>query len=453
MIKIEICKGPIFIFEIQNMNHDLTVTKNFNSNASPNFERERLEFIDRYFFYRPESVLSRQDVRAEIKAEINSLLIYQQMFLLPTPPAERLSKIFDGKSDHQWYAEMIVKALRNNHGRGFSTLIENCSQGLLSSKEKGSDVWLASLAGILSPCYSDRRESCAIQDNPGFIDDIANKLIEAVCENVTTASPALNRIFKGIINYNLRNADIENLDLPFTWKAKALTSNQFISLLEAMASQSGEYLKFTNFLKASSIREFIVAVVNDVVSQPDQILPIEISPRLLNAVINEVNSDKITDYLDLMIQKCPSMETVGYGSETAISNLRKAKSATDFLPGVFIDVGRTLVEYPRIGESRLSDFAEAFIKITPIDYRVTIFTGGDPISTTDELRKLGVPERFLPVQSKNKFVGKRLELVIDDTSPDIQGFAADKYIRPDLDTFMRSNPFNNIGAGLVSGLK
>lgn len=96
---------------------------------------------------------------------------------------------------------------------------------------------------------------------------------------------------------------------------------------------------------------------------------------------------------------------------------------TETLPGVFVDVDDTLYNYEGIIESTQTYLMKKIEDGIP----VTVFTGGDPKEAAEKLKKCGIDGRLLDVKSKSDYIGKTLEVCIDDTKPPRQGFMAKTY--------------------------
>lgn len=109
-----------------------------------------------------------------------------------------------------------------------------------------------------------------------------------------------------------------------------------------------------------------------------------------------------------MIEKNPNLnENAG----------RETNETPEILKGLFVDVEGTLIKDGALDKILVK-------KIESFNGPVTIFTDNNsPEYLSEQLRKLGFPEKFLPVVSKKDFrgEGKVLEYLIDDLSPSLQG--------------------------------
>ena len=116
--------------------------------------------------------------------------------------------------------------------------------------------------------------------------------------------------------------------------------------------------------------------------------------------------------------------------ELSYDSLEKIYNAPcdEKVKGVYVDVDGTLIVDGKLNlklVKRLKEYTEA-------GKTVRAFTGADPNE------KEGILEGFaelkgvleFPVLPKSQFKGKLLEVVIDDSMPEIQGFGAEEYMHP-----------------------
>jgi len=126
----------------------------------------------------------------------------------------------------------------------------------------------------------------------------------------------------------------------------------------------------------------------------------------------------------------PNIATLAGGFTAAeVANNLTTRISGDTVPGVFVDVDGTLlhsnslVPYSKDIESNL---LEAMGRGIP----VTVFSGGDPKVQSARLLASGADPRLAEVRSKRDYVGKRLEVLIDDTPAAVGGFGAERYMSP-----------------------
>jgi len=190
----------------------------------------------------------------------------------------------------------------------------------------------------------------------------------------------LDRIIRPIMELNITHLE-ENPD-GFIFKPDILTNPDFIR--EFSLSKEVKYDPYlADFCKASSIGEFFPVYVENLIKE--------------KKLERETNFNEVT-------------------------------------PGVFIDVVGTFIEYDHYDEEKKKSVYKKCELIEEYALRkleqgipVTIFTSGDLEEYTEKLRQFGVDERLLDLKSKSDYVGKTLEVCVDDTAPSIQGFRAKTY--------------------------
>lgn len=102
----------------------------------------------------------------------------------------------------------------------------------------------------------------------------------------------------------------------------------------------------------------------------------------------------------------------------------------DLACGVFIDVDDTLIsgkwdsKTGKVGYIVKPLIQEYALRKISEGRNVTIFTGGDPKVASETLDKTGLDKKLVMVKPKAEFIGRTLEICVDDTIPAIQGFRA-----------------------------
>ena len=249
---------------------------------------------------------------------------------------------------------------------------------------------------------------------------IARKLMEHIMTR--PEKNCLDRIVYPVLNYNMSNADFSNLEKPFDLMAGP----------EAIASLAQTMPKVAAHLQARNAKELLTVTMQ----QNESLwtfLPLDLATNkpayteldLLKKVQTEIDPDVLHTYLvhHWNLQDQPD-EVVNV--DTLVENSRLAKESKDameVIPGTFVDVEGTLLRHGEVDHT----FIQKLEAQKAAGETVVIFSGGDPVTLTEKLRSLGVPETLLPVQSKSDYRGKKLEFVVDDTNPRIQGFSTDNY--------------------------
>lgn len=113
-----------------------------------------------------------------------------------------------------------------------------------------------------------------------------------------------------------------------------------------------------------------------------------------------------------------------------VENLREAmevkqveSDSDSTLHGIYVDVEGTLIKKKAIDPDLHTYLLGKMEEGTP----VVVFTGGDPNEQSTKLKELGADARLQDVRSKSEYLGKTLEICIDDTNPSRQGFRAERH--------------------------
>lgn len=223
------------------------------------------------------------------------------------------------------------------------------------------------------------------------------------------------RIVEPILEYNINN--VTNLD-KFSFKPDCLMSKEYQKLYENKAKgQSGcdefgeKHELMHNFIKSKTPKDFILSLIKSSIKIPTS------DPRIVLNIINQIKDDVDKNELDSYVAKFYSTEGKSNSAKELIENIQESEKAMELEKGIFVDVDGTLVVDGKLNTA----LTETLKKSSD---RVVIFSGGDSETQTEKLRNLGFPEEFLPVVSKDKYKGKMLERLIDDTPPSYQGFDA-----------------------------
>jgi hypothetical protein len=147
--------------------------------------------------------------------------------------------------------------------------------------------------------------------------------------------------------------------------------------------------------------------------------------------IQGFSSSRETEYAPHLVDFCKSA-SIGEFFPKYVESLRKEEelgpvlNANEVVPGIFIDVEGTLVEYDRDDDfyKRLASTQEYALRKMDEGIPVTIFTGAHLEDAVEELKSAGVDERLCDVKPKGEFIGRILETCVDDTAPTMQGFRA-----------------------------
>lgn len=226
----------------------------------------------------------------------------------------------------------------------------------------------------------------------------------------------LERIIGPVAAYNLAHISPEHLDADFPYRP----IDPEIRAKLAPEYDSEHERQLNVFLTTDSPRAFVVCFIKKGIvdflrsKNPKEVI------RLLEAVKDGVGEERMATFLNAY-----------YGNNQATSleelesNLEAAEASKEFVAGVYVDVDGTLIT---MGGRLRKDLVEKLEKYFQDGKKVIIFSGGSPEDQTKRLQELGLSNSFLPVVSKVSFRGKVLEILIDDTPPEYQGFKAKEYL-------------------------
>jgi len=298
--------------------------------------------------------------------------------------------------------------------------------------------------------FGSSNQHGSLFDRPDLRGPAEALLREAAHRATRFGGASFDRTMGGVIRFALSLVSTNQLDEPFPWKPEFLRDPR---LADAVGRSSIEAL----FCLAHTPRQFIEQVATLIAGSKEPIYGPRIPLDLLAAARNERNAGDI----DRAIVKQLGLDrrescSVGHTNDLDLSAAQvkdllasraSARGASEVTPGLFVDVGQTLIELDRRTlEPRLTQTAELIALFAPGSrVQVTIFTGGDPQTATERLAALGFPGELLPVTGKKEFREQRLACLIDDTSPDGQGFAAERWIRPgDRSGWLKSDPLGAV---------
>lgn len=215
-----------------------------------------------------------------------------------------------------------------------------------------------------------------------------------------------------VVKYNLSRLDATSLDGPFPFRPMSEDVKRFSMLFDPDSAE-------TELFTADTPRAFLAGMVRNLKVLSKN--PVQ-QVALLGMIAPSLSEDEVNAFL----AKFGSVNGAVPSLTELQENVAEAASASEFLSGTFVDVDDTLIENGALNER----IANRIAKILEGGGAVTVVTGGDPDAQTETLRALGLPEAFLPVQSKAMLRGKIVELLIDDTPPEVQGFRAKRHDQP-----------------------
>ena len=284
---------------------------------------------------------------------------------------------------------------------------------------KGFQGWSHTVCHLYESYGRDKTYSGSFLNSPDTLPAGKSLMSEAVRRAAAVGtSGCLDRITQPVIKYNLDNLP-DDVNAPFAFypEMDEETKQQYAKETWRAYSPSDESKLF---LSNDTPKQFILEAL-----KKNPAVIVEAGTRLvpyLKAIENELGPEEAAKLIPETLRRdngITSLEQLAQNLETATGEHQEmAPKAT------YVDVDGTLIVDGKLYRSTVE-------KIKRSSMPVVIFSGGDPNEQTERLRKLGCPEEYLPVISKNDFRGKKLQgVLIDDTPPDFQGFSSDKYQSP-----------------------
>ena len=362
--------------------------------------------------------------------------------LLPEPYME-LTNCY-GYLDKSWETqllEMSVKRVMGLNGRGnYNAVLEKLLEGyvLIETDRHWRDEyrhWSHSLCHLYEN-YGRGDSGRSLLKEPGLKEANTRAINEAGRRMVEVGDlGCMPRIVIPLLRWNLDQIDPGNLDAPIALKPEGLEDADYVKYLESL-EEDNETKKMLVLSRAKTVRELLVGMVRQDVKDDRQGLCYSISTnmarllRILEGLRPEITIEELNNYMSRAVYNQMGRDTgiakIGY--EALKDNVETAEKATEMCPGLYVDVDGTLLLHEKgkglqLNEAVLNAMKEA----GEMGVSVTIVTGGDPELKAKQLLGVGLSETYLPVKSKYDYRGKALELLLDDTAPEIQGLKAGSY--------------------------
>lgn len=225
-----------------------------------------------------------------------------------------------------------------------------------------------------------------------------------------------SRIVGPIARYNLVEAGFDNLEAQYAYKPESLSDNKYVEILRnGLDSSDDDYV--STFLASNSPLEFYRITLEKGSDLPS-FLSIERKIELMQHLEKYLTREVVDNYVRKVYH--PNGQDITY--EELVQSFKQSKEAHEVVKGIYVDVEGTLIRQNYEGYGLNQNLVKKLITLADEGKNIIIFTGGDAEILGEELKKLGLPERFLPVRSKNEYRGKVLEVLVDDTPPEYQGF-------------------------------
>jgi hypothetical protein len=315
------------------------------------------------------------------------------------------------------------------------TLLRSAADSLVRYKDVDYLSWSHSVCHLIETYHGPRKDPGGSKrkrgdySSPSFLDtDEAREILKVlVDESVARQKLSPNdagcsdRIVKPIILYNLVSAGKDGLRQNYAFKPESLNDRAYANILSSRLKENGADLGA--FLETNTPLEYYERMLRDGIDMPSRFDPTT-QLELLQTLEKELSHDAVDAYVQKKF--APNGQKTTF--EEMVRNYAEYKDAKAELRGWFVDVEGTLIVKNYEGATELNGYlVERMEKAASGGSPVTVFTGGDPVKMTEALARLGFPSKFLPVVSKSDYRGKVLEVLIDDTPPEYQGFKAADY--------------------------
>lgn len=269
--------------------------------------------------------------------------------------------------------EVLIKYAIENGFTG--KFLETAVDGMVACRKKTDyQSWSHAVCHLFEqPAPFDKKGSIYSAKRPDLIKKLIDESVEGAIECHDLG--CMDRTLGGIVLYNLiTKTDDPNSPLPLMFES--LRDESFVNLLKELLNAQKNYRK-----------------------------------GLADALA--LCTAQTKGGLEL---SCDSLETIynTHGDE-------KVK-------GVYVDVDDTLIVDGKLNLA----VVEKLKKYKEAGKAVRVFTGANPNEKESILKGFIELEGLLelPVLPKSQFKGKLLEVVIDDSMPEIQGFGAEEYVHP-----------------------
>lgn len=314
------------------------------------------------------------------------------------------------------FIEEVLK-ITNEFDKDYKSLLDALADSVINNESVGYQSWSHSLCHPLETykhglSFLDTSESR----------EVLTKLIDENVKRQKKCPLTLgcsDRILGPIVTYNLVEASVNNLERPYAYKPESLKNKEYIQLMkDGMGDKYGGF-KIKAFLESNSPLEYYRLILEKGHELPDFLKPAQ-QIELLQNLEKSLSHDFVNRYVEKTYK--PNGKDITY--DELISNSQESKKAQEIARGVYVDVEGTLIKKSRDGQVLNEGLVKNIEKFATDGREIIIFTGGDISTIETALKKLGFPEKFLPVRSKNDYRGKLLETLVDDTPAEYQGFGA-----------------------------
>ena len=279
----------------------------------------------------------------------------------------------------------------------------------IQDKKRNFRSWSHDLCHSIENYGEDGLSLLDTPESRKVLTKLIDESVERLKENADVDIGCIDRIVGPLLKFNLTQMDAKDLEKSYIYKPESIKDSEFIGYMR----EGVVGFDLNAFLNTNSPLEFYRRLFEKGEKLPGFLNPAQ-QIELLQALKKHLPGDLINKYVEREYN--PNGKSTTY--DELVKNVQESKESTEVIKGIYVDVEGTLIERGVLNK----DLVKKLEKLATEGNKIIIFTGGDIAAIGAELKKLGLPEHFLPVHAKNEYRGKVLEVLVDDTPPEYQGF-------------------------------
>lgn len=326
-------------------------------------------------------------------------------------------KIYKILAAHEMLAKRALE-ISNTIDTDARPLLDAATDALIKFKDVDYGGWSHSVCHPIET-YGQERCPSSFLDTESSREDLTKLVNESVARQKESSHDVgcSDRIVGPILLFNLKQAVTTNLEKPYSYKPESLKDPEYVDILKNNLDDKYS-LDVKIFLSTDTPLEFCSRVINSGGKLPWRLLPSE-QLELLGELKKHLPADVLNSYVQKIYH--PNGKDITF--DELQGNFSGFKEAKDVVKGVYVDVDDTLISNGKLNKSLVEKLEGLAVE----GREIIVFTGGNVANAEDQLRRLGLPEKFLSIRSKSDYRSKILESLIDDTPPEYQGFGAKEY--------------------------
>jgi hypothetical protein len=323
---------------------------------------------------------------------------------------ERLSKLSHGQLDSHVHGELLERPASKAHAQEFLAVAKR----LCEVHDTGS--WNHSVCHFIEKYREGGNNSLLNYLDTGFPQ--YQEALDMLVEKAFAAENCISRILGPILRYNLDKELSTGHRESFACRPLAFTPS-------GNHAKAREWFKKTDYSDsrgiALMIRSSSPAELWDLAEKEGVPLYYDIKDYRKAPMPPE----RLAKYLDAAYGADLAKKTGGLSGQDIAGNLQ-IKAAGQIKKGIYVDVDDTLIR----GEKLNDGLVQALVAAKKAGIKVQIISAGNPESQTQRLLELGLPKNLGTVSPKAALKGSTLEMLVDDTSPALNGFGAKTWKEP-----------------------